>query len=365
MENHHFRAKALLKKYLEGECNEQEKTLIEEWYLAIQDNNYLLKDEEIITDLSVLEQRLSEIPQRKSLRIKRIATVAAVILIFLTIGILWNRIATNNINTDITIINHDILPGGDRATLSLEGEEDISLSSLQKGLVTTDTSIIYPDGTTVRQIEDIKMATLSTPVAGQYQITLPDGTKAWLNALSSIRYPTSFRDKERRVSITGEVYFEVAKDPKHPFILHTKDQEIEVLGTSFNVNTYKDNGQILTTLTEGSLRVTDNKFHNKVVLKPGQQSIVTDSEVIVVKQVDTEEISSWKDGLYIISNEPLLQYTKKIERWYDVKIDIQQQGNKHLSAIIPRDAKLSEVLQAITLKTGVKFKIEGRRVTAM
>lgn len=363
---HQLRAKALLKNYLEGNCTEQEKALVEEWYLSLQGDTLELKDDEIVADLTALQERLAEIPKRNAVRVRHIRTIAAAVaLLLLTVGILWNRKSTDDINTRTVLQSHDILPGSNKATLSLEGEEEIALSGQQNGLVTDETSIMYPDGTTIRQIEKVKMATLSTPVAGQYQITLPDGTKAWLNAQSSVRYPTAFTGAERPVSITGEVYFEVAKNLEKPFIVRTEQQEVKVLGTSFNINAYGDDGQVFTTLTEGSLRVHSQDLDNAVVLQPGQQAIVSASKAITVKTVDTEEISSWKDGIYMINNEELYHYARKIERWYDVEVDMQQQGDKHLSAIIPRDAKLSEVLQAITLKTGVKFKIEGRRVTAV
>lgn len=363
-ENQQLRAKALLKKYLEGNCTEQEKAWVEEWYLTLQEDVQEIQDEEAITDLSVLKDRLAEIPKRKIVPITYIRSIAAAVLLLLTVGVLWTKKVTDN--SQIVDVSHvqDILPGSNKATLTLEGEEGIELSGQQDGLITDGTAIMYPDGTTIKQVENVKMATLSTPIAGQYQLTLPDGTKAWLNAQSSIRYPTTFIGAERLVSVTGEVYFEVARNTKQPFIVRSDRQEIKVLGTSFNINAYGDDGQVLTTLTEGSLQVNAIDTEHRVILIPGQQAIVSDAKSIIVKKVDIEEVSSWKEGLYIINDEQLNHYAKKIERWYDVEIDMKKHGNKHLSAIIPRDAKLSEVLQAITLKTGVEFKVEGRRVAA-
>lgn len=364
---HHIKARILLKRYLEGRCTEEEKAWVEEWYLALHNKIDGVTDQQMQEDLYELQHRLAEIPHRKALFRTYIRAVAAVLLVGLTVGLLlWNQKSdTENMFTYGFSEGHDIMPGTNRATLSFDGEDEIKLSGAQEGLINDGTIVAYNDGTMIKAIGKVQMAMLRTPVAGQYQVTLPDGTKAWLNALSSIRYPTAFTGTERQVEVTGEVYLEVARDEHQPFIVQTDQQRIEVLGTSFNINAYGDGEKrTLTTLTEGAIRLRHRKFGSEVSLHPGQQAVVTDQEAIAVKRVDVEEVSSWKDGLHIVNDEPLQQYARKIERWYDVDVDMQLHGNKRLSAIIPRDAKLSEVLQAIELKTGVKFTVEGRRVSA-
>lgn len=365
-DQHHIKARILLKKYLEGNCTEEEKGWVEEWYLALHHKIDDITDEQVQEDLQELQHRLRTVPQQKNVFKIYIRAIAAVLVVALTVILLqWNKTANEkSIPTTVMAAHEDILPGTDRAILSFDDEEGIELSSQQQGLLNEGAMIVYKDGTTIKTIEKVQMATLRTPVAGQYQVTLPDGTKAWLNALSSIRYPTTFEKNKRHIEVTGEVYLEVAQDRNRPFIVQTEQQHIEVLGTSFNINAYGDNGQTLTTLTEGVIRLRHDKFESEVELHPGQQAVITDKETIEVKKVDVEEASSWKDGLYIVNDEPLQQYARKIERWYDVAVDMQLHGNKRLSAIIPRNATLSEVLQAIELKTGVKFMIEGRRVSA-
>lgn len=262
------------------------------------------------------------------------------------------------------VMDPDIAPGINRAVLTMADGEEIALSQQQEGVRTDDGGIRYVDGTRIKSVDAVQIVTLSTPVAGQYQVRLPDGTRAWLNASSSISYPTSFVDNQRKISITGEVYLEVAKDAARKFIVSSGHQEIEVLGTAFNINAYGDNGKSYTALAEGSLRIKNNIHGTTALLKPGEEATVSQSSEIAVNKVDVSQMASWKDGFYLLQNQPLSVFSKQIERWYDVRIDMRDKGDMRLSAMIPRDINLSEVLQAIELKTGVKFKIEGRRITA-
>lgn len=361
-----FEARHLLEKYLSGQCDENEKAKVEEWYLTFNQEGFDQTDDEIISDFIELQKRLKQIPDvAKPKRRRYIAAAAAVLFLLLTTGLLWQKISKDKRAASHTVITHDILPGTDRAQLSIDGQAPIELDGQKEGLISRGLALRYGDGTAITETNKVQLVTLSTPIAGQFQVTLPDGTKAWLNALSSIRYPTAFDGPERSVHITGEVYLAVSKNRAKPFIIYTEQQRIEVLGTSFNVNAYQDDDQTLTTLVSGSLRVTDAKSAMQVTLKPGQQAIVGKEKNIQVNTINVEDSYAWKNGLYILNEEPLSQYARKIERWYDVQVDMGPYGNTRLSAIIPRDAKLSEVLQAIELKSDVRFNIEGRRVTAM
>ncbi len=257
----------------------------------------------------------------------------------------------------------DIKPGGNRATLTFGDGRSIALSEDQSALIVSGDGMSYSDGTGIPVTGSSQMATVRTPRAGQYQVSLPDGTEVWLNASSSLSYPTIFDRKRRVVQITGEVYFDVAKDSKRPFIVQTENQEIEVLGTSFNVNAYADQGNCLTTLIEGSLRVLTQQNNHSLIIKPGEQSIVSKGGEMSVIQVDAEEYAAWKDGVYMLSNLTLGQFAKHIERWYDVDVDMGQYKDYKLSATIRRDVKLKEVLDAITLRTKIKFVIKERRVS--
>ncbi|MBL1411537.1 FecR family protein [Sphingobacterium faecale] len=297
-----------------------------------------------------------------------LAGIAASILIVLGFGWAIYQYTHKVIDNDkITTIlgTDDIAPGTDRATLTFDNEETFVLDGKEKGIDNQDGEVRYRGGElltrTVRPVQLI----LKTPVGGQYQVTLPDGTKVWLNAASEIRYPSAFEEATRQISVKGEVYLEVAKDATRPFVVETEGQHLEVLGTHFNINAYGDKGMIWTTLSEGRVRVVQSATGREVVLKPGQQAQNQLTGGIKVNEVDLDQVLAWKEGMYILRNEEIGLFSKQIERWYDVQIEMGPYAGRKVSAIVPRSAKLSAVLEAITLETGIHFNVEGRRVTAV
>lgn len=259
----------------------------------------------------------------------------------------------------------DIAPGADRALLILDGVKEFVLDGKATGIVNDEGAVRYADGTLLTSLDKLERLILRTPKGGQFKATLPDGTLVWLNADSEISYPAVFGANERRLSIRGEVYLQVAKDKKRPFVVESEYQKIEVLGTHFNVNAYRDKGDVITTLSEGSVRVTQSRTGETLVLKPGEQAQVALQGKMKVRPVDIEEVLSWKEGLYIINNQELGLFAKQLERWYNVEVDMSTSSATKLSAVIPRNATLITVLDAISLKTDVQFHIEGRRVTAI
>jgi len=207
---------------------------------------------------------------------------------------------------------------------------------------------------------------MSTPKGGQYQLTLQDGTKVWLNAASSITYPAAFVDRMRRVKVKGEVYFEVAKNKTKPFIVDIDGgSSVEVLGTSFNINAYSDEDNSRTTLLEGSVRVV-GPGSNSVMLKPGQQAVVgSGTGVSMRSDIDTEEVMAWKDGYFEFDGASLETVLRQLARWYDVEIDYGGHvPAKTFIGEIPRDASLSVVLNVLE-KTGVHFRIQGRNIVVL
>lgn len=268
-------------------------------------------------------------------------------------------------NVQGTADENNIAPGTDRAILTLADGKDYVLEGKGEEIINDGNSVRYLDGKLLANIDTPSVVALRTPMGGQYRATLPDGTKVWLNAASEIRYPSAFVSGHRQVSVKGEVYFEVAKDPKRPFIVETDGQRLEVLGTHFNINAYGDDGAIWTTLSEGSVRVVQRSSNKEILLKPGQQSQNLADGGLRVRKVDVDQVISWKDGMYILRNQEIGVFGKQIARWYDIEVDMGAYGQRKVSAIIPRSAKLSAVLNAITLETGIHFKIEERRVTAI
>lgn len=296
---------------------------------------------------------------------KRIATVAAAVVI-IAVGLLyknWDRDEASN--THATGRMKEILPGTNRATLTIEGGESIQLSETQTILRNTGDTIGYGDGESIMVSDAIQWATLVTPRSGQYQIVLEDGTKVWLNAASKIKYPTKFTDKERRIYVSGEVYLEVAhlKDHK-PFIVETEAQTIRVLGTKFNVEAYPDTDVQLTTLVEGSIQISSAKVNDVRILRPGQQARTDTLGSTTVLQVDTQDYIAWIDGFIALNSVNLCQVSRQLERWYDVDFEPVPEtlGKKKVFGSLKRDLPLKDVLHALESNYDVRFTINERRV---
>lgn len=374
--------RTIFRRYLDGQYTKEDVDALVRYFDLEEptENLTLLIQNELRQDIpdAADHERIHRIKQRVEKRLdqtvrpsRRIGyTVIKVAALFLAIASVTYMayhfgVFQKHTQSDNQQIAQDIPPGTNRATITLSDGTSIVLGEDRAGIATDGDMIRYDDGTEVVGLAEVQHATLTTPVAGQYQVQLPDGSRAWLNAASSITYPTRFTGDERAITVTGEVFLEVAKDAAKPFIVMAGEQHIEVLGTSFNIDAYGDSRQSVTTLTEGRLKVINTRSNATVLLNPGQQAIVSDKEDIDVRSVDTQSFTAWKDGAYFLKNQSLSRFGKQIERWYDVDVDMGRHGNIHLSAMISRDAKLSTVLQAIELKTGITFKVEGRRVTAI
>lgn len=285
-------------------------------------------------------------------------------------------------------ITHDILPGGNKATLTLSNGKTIILNKANNGMLASagnmkvikvnNGMLAYQQeeaGTNQRsKIKDqrLEMNTLAVPRGGQYQLTLSDGTKVWLNAASSIRYPVAFTGKERVVEVTGEAYFEVAKNVDMPFIVKTlsplgggrEGAVVQVLGTHFNVNAYDDEGIVKVTLLEGLIKVQlENSSRQSAIVHPGEQAQLNKAGAIrLVKDADVNDAVSWKNGFFSFRNDNLEEVLRKLSRWYDVDVvyDPGVNNQQQFSGRIDRDLTLSQVLKGLTL-TQAHFKIEANR----
>jgi transmembrane sensor len=268
----------------------------------------------------------------------------------------------------------DIAPGKNTATLVLPNGKTINLSDAKTGIVIDASKLTYNDGSVVssKTIPDQERAskqhaenlTVSTPRGGQYRIVLPDGTQVLLNAASLIKFPSNFAQlKERRVELIGEAYFEVTKNMDKPFIVKSMEQEVQVLGTHFNVNAYSDEKSIKTTLIEGSVRVSGNK--KQIVLMPNQQAVFGDD--IRVKNVDVESEIAWKNGDFVFDSDDLESIMRKISRWYDVEVFYDGKPDKemHFGGIVSRAKNISAVLKIMQSTGQVSFKVQGRKITVI
>ncbi len=318
--------------------------------------------------------RIIQLGRKKWLR------YAAAILLILATGTYFmlqkqNNTGAGDKNTELAFVEPQ--PGKEGAVLTLIDGTQLVLDSLSNGLITTQNGIkvLLKNGQVTYQADEnisadqVAYNTMSTPKGRQFQLMLPDGSKVWLNAASSIRYPVVFTGAERRVQITGEAYFEVAKNEAMPFRVNTDEEtEIEVLGTQFNINSYRDEGRVNTTLLEGSVRVSNNGG-GAVVLKPGQQAQVkrndaahpakTPSHISVLREVDVEMVMAWKNGVFNFQDATLQEVMRQLERWYDIEV-VYEKGIPSLEFYgkMGRDLPLSTVLRGLNLSK-VNYRIEG------
>ncbi len=265
---------------------------------------------------------------------------------------------------------NDVAPGTNKAILTLDDGSEVVLDNSENGTLSKQgsTTIVKPsNGQLLYETAQASNAkpmynTVKTPKGGQYQVVLSDGTKVWLNAASSLRFPLVFVGNERKVEMTGEVYFEVAKNPKKPFKVIADKQEVLVLGTHFNVMAYPNEKFIKTTLLEGSVKIT--KDNRSMVLEPNQQAKVGfDNGVFrAVNDADIAEELAWKDGYFQFNNTSLETIMRQLERWYDV--DVQYIGkipDEHFTGRLPRNTNLSNVLKILSMSQ-IQFKIEGKNI---
>ncbi|WP_407429745.1 FecR family protein [Arcticibacter sp.] len=276
----------------------------------------------------------------------------------------------------------DIEPGSSRATLTLADGSKIDLNDARNGTIAGQDGIKIlksKSGQLIYQIqeqpqsqslnEELSYNTITTPRGGQWQVILPDGSAVWLNAGSSLRYPTSFSKDGRHVTLTGEAYFEVAKQidkttgRREPFLVLTNHQKIEVLGTHFNVNAYDDEKVVRTTLLEGKVRLSTPNSTASIDLKPGFEAVLSDQH-FVTAEADAQLAVAWKNGDFIFDGQNLKATMRQIARWYDVDIVYQNMpDNVLIGGTVSRANKLSAVLRALELTGKVKVATEGRRVT--
>jgi ferric-dicitrate binding protein FerR (iron transport regulator) len=262
---------------------------------------------------------------------------------------------------------NDVAPGGNKAILQLADGSTISLDAA------SNTNLAVQGGATVAQKDgaliyskggSVVYNDVSTPVSGQYQISLPDGTRVWLDALSSIHFPTSFPGNYRDVEVSGQVYFEVTSNPSQPFRVKVKDQVIEVLGTGFNVNAYDKEHSIKTTLAEGAVKVISH--NNTLLLRPGQQAQKgQNGDLKLVADPDMDEVLGWKNGLFRYNGASIATIMDQAARWYGVNIQYQDTIGAEFVAKIPRQVPISQLLSLLEATREVHFQIEGKTIIVM
>ncbi len=301
-----------------------------------------------------------------------VAAAAAAVLLIGT-GIWW---LNHQKKMPVPMASHyssEIQPGSNKAVLQLEDGSIIELDSAGKGtLAQQQQAVVMKGGNGIVSYQPVAASTtaapvfnkITTPKGGQFQVILPDGTKVWLNAASSLRYPTAFNGNIRTVELSGEAYFDVAPSARQPFhvkVPGSRAMDIEVLGTEFNINAYEDEPSNATTLVNGKVRVADAA--HQTLLQPGQQALLYEnSSRITVQPADLNEVTAWKDGLFSLQDADINDIMRQISRWYDVDIIYEGHIQQKFVGRIPRNMKLSDVLKVLESTGWVHFTVSGRTV---
>ncbi|MEO8404402.1 MAG: FecR domain-containing protein [Chitinophagaceae bacterium] len=343
-----------------------------------------LTDPEYLTSYFAFKAKMEAVLDKELARSKisiflrdwrKYAAVAAIFILAVSGFFIWRDKNENKIvAAAVKPSQNDVLPGSNRAVLKLANGTQIILDSTGKGLITQqgNTTIYNNQGVLVYRdkgtpLQAVFYNSLETGVGETYTITLPDGTKVWLNSKSSIRYPVAFSARERVVELHGEGYFEVAKDKAKVFKVNVDGKgEIEVLGTHFNVNAYPDEPTIQTTLLEGSVTFTKNipaDLASKVKIVPGQQvNLNLEGDIEILSNVNVDAVSAWKDQTFYFASYNLKTIMRQLSRWYGT--DVIYEGNISdltFSGIVNRNRNLSDVLKALELN-GVHFRMEGKKL---
>lgn len=366
--------KSWLLNYIENTDQDVLVKMLEEQFANSSNDPQPISPEKSIKMLAEIHQKI-KVPEARpnvlQLWIKRVA-VAACFIGIITTGAFYlikKNVTKVAVNHRVSKgFSNDVNAGGNKATLTLANGSKVILDDVKNGTVSNqgNTKVIKTNGKLAYSADDNEVNgdvynTLSTPRGGRYQLVLPDGSQVWLNAASSIRFPTAFTGKERTVEITGEAYFEVAKNKALPFVVKVNNSEVRVFGTHFNVMAYNDEAAIKTTLLEGSVQFSNGA--SSYMLKPGQQSELNKSgQVKVLSDVDVDNVIAWKNNLFEFENAGIEDIMRQLSRSYDVDVVYNKKVNDRFFAEIPTTSKLSEVLKALELTGKVNFDIQGRKI---
>lgn len=372
----------LAEKWMNGTITPEEEKEFSVWYNS--DQNRLVElpktfigssSEHHTRMVKNLNRKIGYTQHHRLYKVRMISIAAAVILIS---GLVIFFYQQNSVSRNIengksnSTVQSEIFPGSNKAILTLSNGKKINLTDVNNGMIAQQTGIKISktaDGQLIYQIAETEAAsnpleynTIVTPVGGQYQVQLPDGTKVWLNSLSSIKFPTSFSTQvNRTVEVVGEAFFEVEKNKEKPFIVKSDKQEIRVLGTHFNVSTYSDEATVRTTLFEGSIEVS-SRSGSVVKMKPGQQSILRKDQ-LEIKAVNVDEFNSWKNGYFWFNNENIKSIMRKFSRWYDIEVTYQGEiSAQEFNGKISRYKSLDQVLRILEQTQTIHFTSEGRRI---
>lgn len=364
--------KSLIKKYLSGQCTVEERHIVEKWYAEQLEARGLSTKEYDRTKIK--DEIWQRIAEQRPVKIKKVVwwpRVAAAVAVVVGLFAIYQFAFTPDLPSEEAYVSdgNPIMPAGNNAILTTADGKKIALTTSAEGILDQG------DGFEIKKekdgliVFDVKASngvatttynTIETPKGGIYQVVLPDGSKAWLNNESSISFPTQFAASERLVKITGEVYFEVEHNAKRPFKVSTPQQEIEVLGTKFNINAYDDEPSVKTTLVEGSVRVKGaSSIH---VLRPGYEMVTQKDNRDKVSVANLKSVLAWKEGVFHFERVKLETLMRQLARWYDVELVYEGKlPQDEFVGEIRRSEDIHKVLEI--LKDGqIDINLEGRKL---
>lgn len=382
----------LLEKYSLGTISEEEKEQLMGWYNSFDDETIIVKAPSVDEERKVYERlqgkmdEILKVPVKKTRIISMKANnrywkVAAAAIILLFSGYwVWKNYESNDNKSQPQLTINKLQPGHEGAVLTLEDGKQILLDSTKNGAISTQgnnkiikkgAQVIY--GTEALNADaPVTYNILTTPRGREFEIVLPDGTKVWLNAASSIKYPTVFNYGPREVEVTGEAYFEVShqadkKGERVPFIVHTNRMTVQVLGTHFDVNAYSDEPETKTTLLQGSVAANEKDSNKAVTLKPGEQAIVSNTKFtdVRVQPADVDKAVAWKNGLFQFNDDRLQAILRQVSRWYDVDIDCAaDKKDLRFNGVISKRSNVKSIMDLLSATGVVNFKIENGKLIA-
>lgn len=372
------RINELAKKWLDGIITNDEKQEFLSWYDVLEEE-LTIPGEFAVSEAELQKRMLKNIKQKQkatgkivigkfALVVAAASAIAAICFISFYSPVQKNvSVTAGKINNEIKKPT-DILPGRNKAILILGDGSSVVLDAVSNGTIANEKNI------QIRKLKDgqidyslsgkqdvVTYNTLSTPRGGQYSITLSDGTKVWLNSSSSLRFPTAFTTSQRKVELTGEGYFEVAKNPARPFKVQVNEMEVQVLGTHFNIMAYQDEAMTKTTLLEGSVRI--NKNNTSTLLKPGQQIKIKQGENAgKVEEANIEEAIAWKNGMFYFNGATIEVIMRQLERWYDIDVVYEGAVSEHFNGVISKNVGIAKVFEMLELTGAVHFRIQGKKI---
>lgn len=383
-----YRIAYLVAGYIRNTLQDDERDELDEWITASDENLQLfaeLTDEEHMQGVlgkidgvdtaPELEKLMDRIRKPNKGTVKRFwfyMAAASVVIVSGLVIFLNNNNRGNRASQALnTVVSVDLPPGGNRATLTLDNGSIINLDTMSTSIMAA--GIVLENDHTAGELvykendqgdKAVSYHTLSTPRGGQYTVTLPDGSKVWLNAASTLRYPSAFNGPERKVELTGEGFFEIAKNNSQPFVVNLPGNgSIEVTGTQFNVLAYADEPGQFITLVEGSVKVENN--NNQLKLRPRQQAILKQGQMQLNPSPDIEETIAWKNNQFKFNDAGIEEIMAQVKRWYNAEIIYKENIPDHFNATISRDVPVSKLLRYLELTKQIKFKIEGNKIIVM